>query len=159
MNKNYIIIGLTIIIFTAIIIFMISTNSTTCKDCKAGEIVSSASTESTTSTQTTKINTIQLSEFKEKLATKEYQLIDIRTPEEFNSGYIADAMNIDYYSNTFLSELNKLDKSKKYLIYCRTGSRTGNAIKLMKEAGFTEVYDLKGGITLWQSSGEPIITQ
>lgn len=87
----------------------------------------------------------------------DFIIIDIRTPEEFESGHIEKSIMIDYYSNTFKDDLDKLDKSKTYLIYCRTGRRTGLTLDLMEELGFSEVYNMLGGITQWQAEGYPII--
>jgi rhodanese-related sulfurtransferase len=64
---------------------------------------------------------------------------------------------IDYYSDTFKNELDKLDKNKTYLIYCRTGRRTGLTLDIMEEPGFIEVYNMLGGITQWQAKGYPVI--
>ena len=83
-------------------------------------------------------------------------LIDIRTVEEFNSGKIAGATNIDFYSASFRSELDLLDKNKTYLIYCRSGSRSSQAMNIMKSLGFSEVYELNGGINTWVIARLPI---
>ncbi len=85
-----------------------------------------------------------------------FVVLDVRTPEEFSEGYIADAVNLDFYSETFRDDLDGLDKSKKYLIYCRTGGRSGVALNIMQELGFEEVYDLSGGIIGWGKEGLPI---
>lgn len=98
------------------------------------------------------LKTINVDEFNSKLE-ENVILIDIRTLDEFNSGHIDDAINIDFYSPLFRSELNALDKNKTYLIYCRTGSRTSQAMNIMKSHGFVEVYELNGGITAWSRSG------
>jgi len=82
-------------------------------------------------------------------------IIDIRTPEEYTNGHIENAINLDYYSKTFRDELNKLDKNKTYLIYCRSGHRSGMALGIMNELGFREVYNMLGGITQWKAEGFP----
>ena len=85
------------------------------------------------------------------MATGKYQVIDVRTPREIAQGKIIDsALEIDFYRNDFAKKINKLPKDKKYLIYCRSGNRSSKALKLMKKAGFTEVYELQGGITSWK---------
>lgn len=94
-------------------------------------------------------NTIKITgkEFVEKyLDTKNAVLIDVRTPEEFASGHIYRAINIDFENQSFISEIKKLDTSKVYFVYCRSGNRSGKAISLMKDLGITSVYDLEGGI-------------
>lgn len=84
-----------------------------------------------------------------------FVILDVRTPEEFLGEHIENAVNLDYYSDTFRNDLNKLDKNKTYLIYCRSGSRSENALNIMKELDFGEVYNMSGGIIKWNSEGLP----
>ena len=86
----------------------------------------------------------------------DFVIIDVRTPEEFADGHIENAINLDYYSETLRDELNKLDKGKKYLIYCRSGNRSGKALNIMQELNFREVYNMSGGILEWQAEGLPL---
>jgi rhodanese-related sulfurtransferase len=76
-----------------------------------------------------------------------FVIIDIRRDYEYNALHIVNALNIDYYASSFQSQLNALDKTKAYLIYCRTGSRTGSTMPIMRNLGFKEVYNMLGGIT------------
>lgn len=77
-------------------------------------------------------------------------ILDVRTPEEVEDGYIPDSINIDIYlGQEFLSELEKLDKSKNYYVYCRSGNRSGQACSLMNKLGFKNAYNLMGGIIEW----------
>jgi rhodanese-related sulfurtransferase len=85
-------------------------------------------------------------EFKAQIENKEVQLIDVRTPNEFRSGHIKNAKNIDFYSGTFHLELSKLDKTKAVYLYCRSGSRSRLTANKLAAMGFIEIYDLKGGI-------------
>ena len=87
----------------------------------------------------------------------DFVIIDVRTPEEFADGHIENAINLDYYSETFQDELNKLDKNKTYLIYCRSGKRSSNALNIMQELNFREVYNMSGGILEWQAEGLPTV--
>ena len=86
----------------------------------------------------------------------DFVIIDVRTPQEFAEGHIEDAINIDFYSETFADELNKLDKNKTYLVYCRSGGRSSGALDIMEELGFREVYNMLGGIRQWTAEGLPI---
>ena len=86
-----------------------------------------------------------------------FVIIDIRTAEEYASGYIENAINLDYYAATFTEELDKLDKDKTYLIYCRSGRRAGSALEIIRELGFRRVYNILGGITQWEAEGLPIV--
>ncbi len=72
-------------------------------------------------------------------------VIDVRTPSEFSQGHAPGALNIDYYANDFADQLNQLDKSKNYFIYCRSGSRSGKSLATFRSLGFESVYDLAGG--------------
>jgi rhodanese-related sulfurtransferase len=87
----------------------------------------------------------------------DFVLIDIRTPEEFMSGYIESAININYHDSDFVEQLDKLDKGKTYLIYCRTGRRSGDAINVMKRLQFQEVYRILGDIVRWKAEGLPVV--
>lgn len=83
-------------------------------------------------------------------------IIDVRTPEEYNQEHIDNASNIDFYSDAFKEELNKLDKTKTYVIHCRSGGRSSQTLDLMRELGFREVYNM-GGIIQWKEKGLPTI--
>lgn len=65
--------------------------------------------------------------------------VDVRTPEEYNQGHIEGALNIDFRQDNFAEEINKLDKGRKYLVYCRSGNRSGQAVEIMRGLGFTDV--------------------
>ena len=84
------------------------------------------------------------------------QLIDVRTPEEYNDGYIKNAKNINFYEDNFMEEMSKLNKTEPIYVYCKSGGRSGNASKKLKDAGFTKVYDLEGGFMKWESEGKGI---
>jgi len=101
-----------------------------------------------------KLKTLNIEEWKNLYDyNKDYVILDVRTKEEFDSGHIKGAINIDFYNSNFKEELNKLDKNKKYLIYCRSGARSYNTLKLMEGLKFIEVYNLNGGILAWSNSG------
>ncbi len=96
-------------------------------------------------------------EFKQKI-WEDYILIDIRTPWEISEWYIEwKDLEIDYYKDSFKSEIEKLDKTKKYLIYCRSWNRSWNALYLMKNLWFTDVHDLAWGIGTWARWWEKFI--
>jgi len=85
-----------------------------------------------------------------------FVIIDVRTQEEFNAGHIAKARMVDYESQDFNAKINESDRNKKYLVYCRTARRSGLAVKVMKDLGFREVYDMAKGINQWKAEGLPI---
>ncbi|UJP64850.1 rhodanese-like domain-containing protein [Mongoliitalea daihaiensis] len=90
---------------------------------------------------------------------KKAVILDIRTPQEVESGYIADADFIDFLAENFEEELKSLDKKKTYYVYCRSAKRTIPATEKMKELGFKKVYMLEGGLNNWVSSGKEIVTK
>ena len=85
----------------------------------------------------------------------DFVIIDVRTPEEFAGGHIENANNMDFRSKTFRDELNELDKDKAYLVYCRSGRRSGNTLKIMAGLNFREVYNISDGINKWKAEGLP----
>lgn len=87
----------------------------------------------------------------------DFVIVDVRTPEEYADGHLENAINIDFYSPTFRDDINKLDKDKKYVIYCRSGNRSGQALTIMYDLGFEEVYNVLDGIVGWQSEGLPVV--
>lgn len=84
-------------------------------------------------------------------------LIDVRTPEEYAEGYIENSILIDFHAENFKDELKKLDKNINYSIYCRSGNRSAQALEIMEDLGFKNVYDLSGGIIAWSSVNLPIV--
>ncbi len=86
----------------------------------------------------------------------DFIILDVRTAEEFGSGHLANAVNLDYYSPDFKSNLGKLDRNKEYLVYCRTGARSTAATQIMADLGFTKVHNLSGGIVQWTNARYPL---
>ena len=79
-------------------------------------------------------------------------ILDVRTPEEYKSGYIGNAVNYNVMDSlSFLQTISALDKDKKFLLYCKSGRRSGKALVMMKDMGFKKVHHLKGGVTEWKS--------
>jgi len=87
----------------------------------------------------------------------DFKVLDVRTENEYRDGHLADAVNIDFYSESFRDELAALDKDDTYVIYCRSGSRSGKTLLMMKELGFTHVYNITGGILNWRREGLPVV--
>ena len=87
--------------------------------------------------------------------TPEAVILDVRTEEEFESGYIAGAINLDIRGGAeFLASIEALDTSKAYFVYCRSGARSGKACQLMGQMGFETVYNLEGGVLAWEDDLE-----
>ncbi len=81
---------------------------------------------------------------------KEVQVIDVRTENEVKQGYLETTDHfLDIYQSGFDAELDKLDKNKTYIIYCRSGARSSSAAQKMVAKGFKKVYNLTGGMNNW----------
>ncbi len=85
-----------------------------------------------------------------------FVILDVRTPREFAQGHLAGALLLDFRDPKFQSGLKRLDRSKSYLIYCRSGNRSGQTLKLIDGMGFQRIYHLKNGIIEWQREGLPL---
>lgn len=83
-------------------------------------------------------------------------VIDVRAPEEFESGHISGAQNININDPAFVENVKVLDKEKAYVVNCQLGGRSSRAVSLMNELGFKNAMNLEGGITAWKNAGLPI---
>lgn len=88
---------------------------------------------------------VSAAEFKEMIDSGKGVLVDVRTPGEYSGGHIGDAKLIDYTAPSFSEEIQKLDKEQPIYVYCASGNRSGKAMRMMKDMGFKEVYNLIGG--------------
>ena len=126
-----------------IMLFMISS-------CQQKEAENSASESIEYRVQETKIENITAIEaakiLKENL---DMMILDIRTPEEYTSGHIPASINIDYKAENFESELKKLDRSKSYLMHCRSGRRSTAALDTFSKLGFEHIIHIDDGILGW----------
>lgn len=100
---------------------------------------------------------LSLEEYQALMAdTKKLQLVDVRTPEEFEAGHITDAVMIDFKSADFREQVKALKKRKPVAVYCKSGNRSGQAFAILQEMGFRKIYDLEGGITAWIAAGKEV---
>ena len=90
-------------------------------------------------------------EWAEQLAKDDNAVVmDVRTEAEVADGVIVNAIHIDIYKGQeFINEIEDLDKSKSYYVYCRLGNRSGQACKIMEQLGFENAYNLEGGMLQW----------
>ena len=98
------------------------------------------------SQKTSAVKILDSEAFKNAISKGNVQLIDVRTPEEYNNAHIGSAKNIDFYSGKFNVEFNKLDKELAIYIYCKSGNRSKQTADKLSNMGFMEIYDLQGGI-------------
>jgi rhodanese-related sulfurtransferase len=99
------------------------------------------------------VQTIDVKLYAEKLkSTENPQLLDVRTPEEYSTEHIGNAVNINWNGADFESKASAYDKSKPIFVYCKVGGRSSQAASKLVELGFKEVYNLEGGIMKWNAS-------
>lgn len=103
------------------------------------------------------VTKMNVSEFSEKISEPGVVLLDVRTPGEFAEGFIQGARLIDFQSGNFEKEITTLDKNATYAVYCRSGNRSGQAVKVMHDAGFHNLYNLDGGVIDWANAGLPLV--
>ena len=103
------------------------------------------------------INQMNSDELIEFIELNDAILVDVRTEDEYNSGYIESSLNIDYFSNEFSVNADKLDKTIPIILYCRSGKRSSMSASKISKLGFNEIYNLKGGILEWIEEGNMIV--
>ena len=106
--------------------------------------------------ESNEINEISDAQFTE-IQGSDYILVDVRTIEEYESGHIQDAVNFDFYSESFQKEILSLDKSSSIILYCRTQNRSTKTANYLKENGYKEITVLAGGITSWVKNGNDLV--
>lgn len=102
--------------------------------------------------------TLPVNEFEKAISSNNnVQVLDVRTAAEYNSGHLKKALQADWYNRRqFTDRTSNMDKSKPVYVYCQTGVRSAAAVKLLKHNGFTNVYDLKGGLLSWKLADKPV---
>lgn len=100
------------------------------------------------------LQSIATEDFSKKINnTPKAQILDVRTPEEFASEHIDNAVNVDWLGNNFEVNAKKFDKSKPVFVYCKSGGRSSKAATKLAELGFKNIYELQGGILKWSAAG------
>jgi rhodanese-related sulfurtransferase len=80
------------------------------------------------------------------------QILDVRTPQEFQLDHIMNATNADILADTFSENIEKFDKKKPIFVYCKSGNRSKRATEKLATLGFENIYELDGGFIAWQNS-------
>mgnify|MGYP001822729083 CR=1 FL=1 len=94
--------------------------------------------------------------FQKLIVSNKGLIIDVRTPEEYQTGSIPGSENIDFKGEKFQADIDSLDRGTPVYLYCRSGRRSGITMTMMQEMGFTEIYNLNGGILAWSEEGLPV---
>lgn len=99
------------------------------------------------------LNNLTPEEFQEMVRqTPGATVIDVRTDEEYRQGHLFDAINISYLAYDFWDQIEQLDPGRTYFVYCRSGRRSVRTCTLMKNGGFSRVYNLDGGLNVWETA-------
>jgi rhodanese-related sulfurtransferase len=109
------------------------------------------------STSTAGATNMNVLDFSNKITESGVVILDVRTPGEFAEGYIEGARMIDFQGGSFETEIASLDKNATYAVYCRSGNRSGQAVKIMQDAGFLNLINLEGGVIDWANQGMPLV--
>jgi len=88
---------------------------------------------------------------------KDQVLEDVRTPQEFKYGHIENAVNINFYAKGWLENFAEFDKNKPVYVYCKSANRSGYVARKLIKTGFTQVFELKNGVTKWKKEGFPLV--
>ena len=92
------------------------------------------------------IKSIDFDEYSSLSKSIDFLIVDVRTPEEYKISRINNSININFYDEKFINMFKKIDYDKHVIIYCRSGRRSLEAVKILTDEGFGKIYDLKGGI-------------
>jgi phage shock protein E len=112
---------------------------------------------SQTTNTTAVITNLSSDQFKEMIATdKTATIIDLRTTNEIEKGFISGSIQIDYLGKNFDTQMAALDKNKTYYVYCQAGGRSADAAGYMEKQGFKKVYNLEKGFSEWKAKGFPV---
>jgi rhodanese-related sulfurtransferase len=84
------------------------------------------------------------------------RVLDVRAPGEYRAGHLRSAVNIDVNAPDFRSRIEQLDRTLPYIVYCKTGVRGARALEILRQAGFSRVYNISGGYNGWSGRGLPV---
>jgi phage shock protein E len=118
---------------------------------------SAAETRSTPSETDAGIRHVDPAAAQRLIAEKKVVILDLRTPEEFKSGHLAGATNLNFNAADFAQQLDRLDKTKSYLVHCASGRRSTASLETFKKLKFKSVIHLDGGIKAWEKAGKPVV--
>ena len=101
-------------------------------------------------TRSQNLNLISVEEMQELVHLEDMQLVDVRTPSEYNEGHVPNAQNIDFWGENFDAKIDELDKTKPIIVYCKSGGRSAKCASKLAAKGFEKIYDLEGGFSQWK---------
>ena len=124
--------------------------------CGLGVFLTGCGAETESPTMNDMPRRVDLNQFQQLIEAGGVVLLDVRTPEEFQSGHIPAAINLDVNSSGFGEAIRMLDTNATYLVYCGSGRRSQRACGLLEAAGIAQLHDLAPGITGWKAAGMPV---
>lgn len=124
---------------------------------QAGASTEAASTEAA-SNEAAPFSALSPAQFAERMnSDSQVVVVDVRTADECQEGVIPGALLVDFYQEEKMKQaMQNWDPSRTYLVYCRSGGRSGQTLDLMKARGFKRVYHLEGGMNAWRRAGSPV---
>ena len=130
--------------------------------CSNPETTTNTSEKATVQEQTTPQSAsvkedVNVDQFAELVAKGDGQIVDVRTPAEWEGGTMKNATKMNFFDADFQEQLKKLDKTKPVYVYCKVGGRSGKAAAKMQAMGFTSVYNLMGGMDAWKAAGKEVV--
>lgn len=99
---------------------------------------------------------VGVAEFAKVIDTPGVEIIDVRTPEEFAESHIKGAVNIPVQDPGFAAQVARLDRTRTYAVYCRSGNRSKPAVAAMRDVGFAHIFELDSGTKGWAAEGQPL---
>lgn len=119
---------------------------------------SEASTPAKTEQNKDIIKNVNAKAFNDLTNNNNIIILDVRTPQEIANGFIDGASFANVMDPGFEDKINLMNKDATILVYCKSGGRSSKAAKILKANGFTDIYNLNGGMGAWESDGLPTVT-
>ncbi len=124
--------------------------------CSCEEAPTSDSAEPSEGKSTEPVVDVTPAEAAELVKANAVTVLDVRTPEEYAEGHIAEAINIDFKDPAFGENIAGLEKDEAYLVHCRSGGRSAESLKQLETLGLKKIYHLTSGMNGWQEAGLPV---
>lgn len=153
MNRRALIIP-TLITAAALALVGCSSSSESSTSSNGGAVATAASGELVKPSQPTRVD---VETFAGIVQQPGVTVIDVRTPQEFAEGHLANAVNIDLQGPDFTGQIAQLDPAGIYAVYCRSANRSAEAVQIMAANGVTGTYEMDGGIIDWEAAGQPVV--
>jgi rhodanese-related sulfurtransferase len=105
------------------------------------------------------INLVTPEEAAVLIESDQVKIIDVRAELAFDKKHLKNAVNIEVENDDLNSVLDQMKKDEPLLVYCNKGGQSERCAQILKEKGFTLIYDMDGGIAKWEESGRQVIVK